>query len=91
MNAIFALMAISLSLITGGQAFGIQAALHAVSSSSSCYDAGYEDGRDNPFNHDTYDHCADSGEDDEYYDGFIEGCMSIEGNTRDVCESATDA
>ena len=28
---------------------------------------------------------------DEYYNGFIDGCMSVEGNTQDVCESATDA
>ena len=27
---------------------------------------------------------------DTYYDAYIEGCMS-EGNTRDMCESATDA
>jgi hypothetical protein len=27
---------------------------------------------------------------DAYYDAFIEGCMSVEGNTRDVCEAATD-
>ena len=26
-----------------------------------------------------------------YYDAYVEGCMSIEGNTRDMCESATDA
>jgi hypothetical protein len=54
-------------------------------------DAGYDDGRNEPFNHDTYDHCANNGEDGEYYDGFIDGCMSVEDNTRDVCESATDA
>jgi hypothetical protein len=58
----------------------------------SCYDAGYDDGQNNPFNHDTYDHCADEeGGDQAYYDGFIDGCMSVEGNTRGICESATDA
>jgi hypothetical protein len=58
----------------------------------SCYDAGYDDGQNNPFNHDTYDHCADEeGGDQAYYDGFIDGCKSVEGNTRVVCESATDA
>ena len=25
-----------------------------------------------------------------YYTGFIDGCISVEGNTMDVCESATD-
>jgi hypothetical protein len=59
---------------------------------NSCYNAGYDDGQNNPFNHDTYDHCADEdGGDQAYYDGFIDGCMSVEGNTREICESATDA
>jgi hypothetical protein len=34
--------------------------------------------------------CEEVGGADEYYDAFIEGCMSVEGNTRDVCEAATD-
>jgi hypothetical protein len=58
----------------------------------SCYDAGFDDGEKGPFNEATWDHCGDEeGGDDAYYDGFIDGCMSVEGNTRDVCESATDA
>jgi hypothetical protein len=58
----------------------------------SCYDAGYEDGQNNPFSPDTYNHCADEdGGDQSYYYGFIEGCMSIEGNTREACELATDS
>jgi hypothetical protein len=58
----------------------------------SCGDAGYDDGRDGPFSQGTYDHCGDEvGGDDAYYNGFIDGCMSVEGNTRDVCESATDS
>ena len=52
----------------------------------SCYDRGYIDGEDNPFNQRTYDRCGD-----DYYQGFIQGCRSVEGNTRDTCESATDA
>jgi hypothetical protein len=57
----------------------------------SCYDAGYNDGQNNPFNHDTYDDCADEdGGDRVYYDGFIDGCMDAD-NSRDVCEQATDA
>lgn len=58
----------------------------------SCRDAGYDDGRNRPFSLGTYDHCGEEeGGDDAYYNGFIEGCMSVEGNTRDVCESATDS
>jgi hypothetical protein len=28
---------------------------------------------------------------DTYNDNYVDGCMSVEGNTRDKCESATDA
>ena len=57
----------------------------------SCKDSGYDDGQNHAFQVGTYDHCGDeSGGDRAYYDGFIDGCMSVEGNTRDVCESATD-
>ncbi len=54
--------------------------------SVSCYERGIIDGEDHPFNQRTYDNCGD-----KYYQGFIEGCMSVEGNSRDVCESTTDA
>jgi hypothetical protein len=58
----------------------------------SCRDSGYDAGQDGPFSRETYDHCGEEeGGDDAYYNGFINGCMSIEGNTRDVCESATDS
>jgi hypothetical protein len=57
----------------------------------NCRDAGYEDGQNGPFNQPTYDHCGDEeGGDVSYYKGFIEGCMDAD-NTRDVCESTTDA
>jgi hypothetical protein len=48
-------------------------------------------GQNGPFNDATYDHCGDEATGDQaYLDGFIDGCMSVEGNTRDICESATD-
>jgi hypothetical protein len=53
---------------------------------ASCEGDGLYDGKNNPFSQELYDMCGDT-----YYDAFIEGCMSVEGNTRDVCESATDA
>jgi hypothetical protein len=57
----------------------------------SCRDAGYNDGQNGPFNQPTYDHCGDEeGGDDAYFNGFINGCIDA-GNTRDVCEQATDA
>lgn len=52
----------------------------------SCRNAGYEDGQNGPFNHDKHNECGRF-----YYDAFIDGCLSVSGNTRDVCESATDA
>ena len=62
------------------------------SGDSSCYNSGFNDGQNGPFSQPTWDHCGDEeGGDDAYYEGFIDGCISVEGNTRDVCESATDA
>lgn len=54
-----------------------------------CWDDGYEDGRNHPFDHDRNRGCDDYGR--SYYDGFIAGCVSVEGNTKEVCELATDA
>lgn len=53
--------------------------------SVSCYERGVIDGEDHPFNQGTYDRCGD-----DYYQGFIQGCMSVDGNSGDTCESATD-
>ena len=84
---ILAALAISLVPMTM-----IDANVYASSEwNDSCYDAGYDDGQNNPFNHDTYDNCADEdGGDQAYYDGFIVGCLDAN-NSRDVCEQATDA
>ncbi len=54
--------------------------------SVSCYDRGVVDGEDHPFNQNTFDRCGD-----DYYEGFLKGCISVEGNDSDSCESATDA
>lgn len=51
-----------------------------------CFEIGIADGENHPFNQETFSECED-----EYYKGFIKGCLSVEGNTIDVCESATDA
>jgi hypothetical protein len=53
---------------------------------ASCEGDGLYDGKNNPFSQELYEMCGDT-----YYDAFIEGCMSMEGNTMDVCEQATDA
>jgi hypothetical protein len=53
---------------------------------ASCTNDGLYDGKNNPFSHELFRMCGDT-----YYDAFIEGCMSVQGNTRDICDSATDA
>lgn len=52
----------------------------------TCYGSGYNDGQNGSFDESVYkDNCYG-----EYYEGVIDGCIGA-GNTRDVCESATDA
>ncbi len=55
------------------------------SGDGNCYKKGVSDGKDNPFNSETHEECGR-----DYYKGFIKGCLSVEGNTKDACESATD-
>ena len=50
-------------------------------------DTRYEDGRDNPFDHERNGECEEHG--DQYYKGFTAGCMSAD-NSEEICESATD-
>ena len=54
----------------------------------SGYNDGYEGGQNNPFNRDRNNGCNDY--QDKYCDGFIDGCEST-GNTKDICETFTDA
>jgi hypothetical protein len=59
-----------------------------------CFDEGYDDGRDNPFDTDEYDKCGGSSGgpgNNAYYNGFVSGCLSVKGNTAEICESATDS
>ena len=52
----------------------------------TCYEMGYNHGQNGDFDHGIYnDGCYG-----EYNEGFIDGCMSISGNTKNVCESASD-
>lgn len=61
------------------------------SSVIACEADGYEAGQDGSFSQELYEQCEEVGGADAYYDAFIEGCMSVEGNTENVCEQATDA
>jgi hypothetical protein len=49
------------------------------------FDRGIIDGKDHPFNQGTYSKCGDG-----YYEGYIEGCTFVDGNTADICERSTD-
>lgn len=56
----------------------------------SCRTSGYRAGQNGPFSQETHSHCGDeSGGASAYVDGFIDGCVDA-GNTKDVCENATD-
>ena len=61
------------------------------SSAIACEADGREAGLDGPFSQNLYETCQEIGAGNEYYDNFIEACMSVEDNSRDDCESATDA
>jgi hypothetical protein len=62
--------------------------------SEACYDLGYDQGRDKPFQRGNYDSCERFREDydgkNPYYECFIDGCKSIERNKEEICESVTD-
>lgn len=44
-----------------------------------CASAGYDDGKNGPFDLDKYNECGK-----DYYEGFIDGCTLVDGNTRQV-------
>jgi hypothetical protein len=69
-----------------------QQSINVIENAQDCYDAGYEDGHDFPFDGGANDFCRQFTDDqgNPYYTGFIDACMSVEGNTIDVCESASD-
>lgn len=64
-----------------------------------CWVDGYDDGQDNPFSQDRHRDCIFNVEKSEsdlccngkpYYEGFVDGCMDVEGNTEEICERFTD-
>jgi hypothetical protein len=52
----------------------------------NCFERGIIDGEDHPFKQKKYSRCGG-----ECYEGFSEGCMSVDGNTMEDCERSTDA
>jgi hypothetical protein len=61
------------------------ASTDVLENAQDCYDAGYEDGQDIPFDGGENDFCRQFIDDqgNPYHTGFIDGCMSVEGNTKD--------
>ena len=57
-----------------------------INNPDRCFQAGKDDGRDSQFSQSEFDTCGSS-----YEHGFMKGCLSVDGNTRDVCNSAEDA
>jgi hypothetical protein len=55
-----------------------------------CYDAGYRDGQNNPFDVVTFEECDTESKfkdgKNQYGEGFLDGCDDIEGNSREECE-----
>jgi hypothetical protein len=57
-----------------------------INNPDRCFQAGKDDGRDSGFSQSEFDTCGSS-----YEHGFMKGCLSVDGNTRDVCNNAEDA
>jgi hypothetical protein len=59
-----------------------------------CYDAGYRDGQDSPFSVTTFQECDTESKfadgQNQYQQGFLDGCISVEGNTKEICETAIE-
>jgi hypothetical protein len=57
-----------------------------TSNPDRCHQAGKDDGRDSQFSQKEFGTCGSS-----YEHGFMKGCLSVDGNTRNVCNNAEDA
>ena len=84
----FAILAIISWEVAGLFLFLVTPTTLLASGKYDCFNTGYQDGQEHPFDRERYEECKAAAS--SYYHGFINGCMSVEGNTRDICESATD-
>jgi hypothetical protein len=82
---ILTVVPIVITILTSVYGYSDAFASHG-SDTTSCQNDGLYDGKNNPFSQELFEMCGNT-----YHDAYIEGCMSVQGNTRDVCESATDA
>lgn len=70
-----------------------------IKGAPECWVDGYDDGLDHPFDGDRHTECIFDVEksDNElccngkpYYEAFIYGCMSVEGNSKEDCERSIE-
>jgi hypothetical protein len=81
---ILTVVAIVITILTSVYGYSDAFASHGTDT-ASCENDGLYDGKNNPFSQELYEMCGDT-----YSDAYIEGCKSVEGNSEEICESATD-
>jgi hypothetical protein len=80
---------IMLIIVLGSPVGNVSAKKSSDSGTSNpdrCFQAGKDDGRDSQFSPTEFGTCGSS-----YEQGFMKGCLSVDGNTRDVCNNSEDA
>ena len=82
------MIALMLTLVLGSAPSDMSAKKssdNGINNPDRCFQAGKDDGRDSQFSQSEFNTCGSS-----YEHGFMKGCLSVDGNTRDVCNSAED-
>jgi hypothetical protein len=83
---LFAILVGSLTTITLDAAYAGE-----LPTAERCYDAGYRDGQNNPFDVVTFQECDTESKfkdgQNQYEEGFLDGCDAVKGNTRAECEA----
>jgi hypothetical protein len=59
-----------------------------------CYDVGYRHGQNYPFSSEAFEECDTElkfkdGQ-NQYEEGFLDGCKDVEGNTEEECENSIE-
>ena len=73
---------IILILMLGSPAYN----LSVYAKHTECFNSGVSDGKDHPFDASRFDRCGQ-----DYENGFLKGCLSVQGNTKEVCSSVEDS
>ena len=64
--------------------------VYADDYSEECHNSGERDGENEVFEEGTWHHCGEGNAKGDYVDGFFDGCIEEEDNSRGVCESIMD-